>query len=96
MPRASNFARGHPLKWKQPIDWEHSCRALTVLALPYTPPPGLFLDRLMPLCHPNIVNVFSTNIAKRTIVMEKVSRDLQALLEDKGLLKEVSGEKMVG
>ncbi|CAM9235544.1 unnamed protein product [Laminaria digitata] len=54
------------------------------------------MARLMPLCHPNIVNVFSTNIAKRTIVMEKASRDLQALIEDKSLLKEVSGEKMVG
>lgn len=60
------------------------------------PPPGLFLDRLMPLCHPNIINVFSTNIAKRTIVMERVSRDLQALLEDRIPLDKVSGEQMVG
>ena len=56
----------------------------------------MFLDRLMPLCHPNIINVFSTNIAKRTVVMEKVSRDLQALLEDTHLLDNVSGEQMVG
>ena len=58
--------------------------------------PVLFLDRLMPLCHPYIINVFPTNIAKRTIVMEKVSRDLQALLEDKHRLGNASGEQMVG
>ena len=71
-------------------------QATNEYASPPPPPPGLFLDRLMPLCHPNIINVFSTNIAKRTIVMEKVSRDLQALLEDKRRLDNASGEQMVG
>ena len=50
----------------------------------------------MPLCHPYIIHVFPMNIAKRTIVMEKVSRDLQALLEDKRRLGNVSGEQMIG
>ncbi|CAM9948048.1 unnamed protein product [Laminaria digitata] len=50
----------------------------------------------MPLCHPNIINVFSTNIEKRTMVMEKASRDLRALIEDRRLLDNVSGEEMVG
>ena len=71
-------------------------QATNEYASPPPPQPGLFLDRLMPLCHPNIINVFSTNIAKRTIVMEKVSRDLQALLEDKRRLDNASGEQMVG
>lgn len=58
-------------------------------------PFGFFLDRLMPLCHPNIIDVFSTNITKRAIVMEKVARDLHALLNDKRVLDNTSGEKMV-
>ena len=93
--RASNSLLGvAPCSGKQTMIVH--LHALLLPSYPPPPPPGLFLDRLMPLCHPYIIHVFPTNIAKRTIVMEKVSRDLQALLEDKRRLGNVSGEQMIG
>ncbi|CBJ28688.1 protein tyrosine kinase [Ectocarpus siliculosus] len=38
------------------------------------------LASFMPTCHPNITNVFATNIATRSIVMEKMHMDLEHLL----------------
>ncbi|CAM9635759.1 unnamed protein product, partial [Ectocarpus fasciculatus] len=54
------------------------------------------LASFMPTCHPNITNVFATNIATRSIVMEKMGLDLEHLLnhprED---LDRVSQDQMV-
>ncbi|CAM9870173.1 unnamed protein product [Ectocarpus fasciculatus] len=55
------------------------------------------LASFMPACHPNIVNVFATNIETRSIVMEKMGMDLERLLNCAiRELRRVSHDEMVG
>lgn len=49
---------------------------------------SVVVDSFMPRCHPNIINVFSTSVVSRSVVMEKMGMDLQDLLNNKNRIQE--------